>query len=152
LPTATSNDANKQLEPIVLYTHINKDQRLNTKYVMKTTLSYISFWITDPTFISLQSDPLLLRLTAPCYKKRTNHKNHRVKSFFFSGLQILHQSKAHFYFRPSPQCIHIFREGRLWFQSRLVLHLTDDALCTRVYNSQRRTSWLFTTRFTKQTS
>jgi len=132
LLTATSNDANKQLEPIVLYTHINKDQRPKIKYVMKTALSHISFWITNPNFISLQSDPLLIRLTAPCNKKRTNHKLHRVKSCF-SGLQVLQQSNAHFYFRPSPQCIHIFREGRLRFQSRLVLRLTDAALCTRVY-------------------
>ena len=127
LPTAISNDANKQLEPIVLYTHINKDQIPKSQYVMKTALSHISFRITDPTFISLQSDPFLIRLTAPCYKKRTNHKNHRVKSFRFTGLQVLQQSNAYFYFQPSPQCRHILREGRVRFQTYLLLRLTDAA-------------------------
>ena len=132
LPTATSNDANKHLEPIVLYTHINKDQSPKIKYVMKTALSYISFWITDPTFISLQSDPFLIRLTAPGYEKRTYSTNHRVE-FRFTGLQVLLQSNAYFYFRPTPQYRHILREGRVRFQSHLSLRLTDAALCTRVY-------------------
>ena len=43
LPTTTSNDANKQLEPIVLYTHFSKNQRSDIQYVMKTTLSQSPF-------------------------------------------------------------------------------------------------------------
>jgi len=133
LPTATSKDATKQLEPVVLYTHPSKDQKPEIQYVMKTTLSYISFLVTNPSFISVQSDPFLILLTAPCHKKRTNHRNHRVKSFRFTGLQVLQQSNAYFYFRPSPQCRHILREGRVRFRSHLFLRLTDAALCTRVY-------------------
>ena len=132
LPTIISNDVNKHLEPIVLYTHINKDQNPKIKYVMKTTLSYISFWITDPTFISLQSDPFLIRLIAPGYEKRTYRTNNRVK-FRFKGLQVLLQSNAYFYFRPTPQYRHILREGRVRFQSHLSLRLTNAALCKRVY-------------------
>jgi len=133
LLTATSNDANQLLEPVVLYTHFSKNQRSDIQYVMKTTLGLISFQIINPTFISLQSDPFLIRLKAPCHKKRTYHKNHRVESFRFIGLQVLQQSNAYFYFRPSPQCRHIFREGRIRFQSHLSLRLTDAALCTCVY-------------------
>ena len=102
LPTATSNDANKQLEPVVLYTYLNMDQKSDTQYVMKTALSHISFQITDPTFISLQSDPFLLHLIAPCHKTHTNSKRHNHKSFCFKGLRVLQQSNAYFYFRPSP--------------------------------------------------
>jgi len=132
LPTKISNNANKQLEPIIFNTHINKDQRLKTKYVLKTSLSYISFWILDPTFISLQSDPFSIRLTAPSYKKRTYHKRHCVKSFRFTGLQILNQINTDLYFRPSPQCRHIFQEGRVQFTTHLHLRLTNEAKSTRV--------------------
>ena len=130
LPTATSNDANKHLEPIVLYTHINKDQSPKIKYVMKTALSYISFRITDPTFISLQSDPFLIRLTAPGYEKRTYRTNNRVR-FRFTELHVLQQSNAYFYFQPTPQYKNILKEGRVRFQNCLVLRLTDAALGTR---------------------
>ena len=74
-PTATSNDTNKHLEPIVLYTHIDQDQNPKITYFMKTTLSYISFWISDPTFISLQSDPFLISITAPGYEKHNINTN-----------------------------------------------------------------------------
>jgi len=130
---AISNDENQLLEPVVLYTHFSKDQGPDRQYVLKTTLGLISFRIMNPNFISLQADPFLIRLKAPCHKKRTYHKHHCVKSFRFTGLQVLQQSNAYFYFRPSPQCRHIFKEGRIRFQSHLLLHLTDAALCTRVY-------------------
>ena len=130
LTTATSIDTNKHLEPIVLYTHINKDQNPKIKYFMKTTLSYISFWITDPTFISIQSDPFLIRLTAPGYEKRTYQTNNRVR-FRFTELHVLQQSNAYFYFQPTPQYKNILKEGRVRFQSRLDLCLTDTALATR---------------------
>jgi len=133
LPTATSNDANKQLEPVVLYTHFSMDQKSDIQYVMTTALSHISFQIINPTFISFQSDPFLLHLIAPCHKTHTNSKEHRQKSFCFKGLRVLQQSNAYFYFRPSQQCRHILREGRVQFQSHLLLRLTNEALCTRVY-------------------
>ena len=133
LPTATSNDANKQLEPVVLNTHFSKDQTPDIQYVMRTTLSHISFLITNPTFISLQSDPFFIHLTAPCHKKRTDSKANRKKFFLFKGLQILQQSNAYFYFRPSPQLRHIFIEGRVQFRTHLPLRLTDIALCTQLY-------------------
>jgi len=41
LPTAISKNANKQLEPIVLYTHINKEQRPKIQYVIKTAHKHI---------------------------------------------------------------------------------------------------------------
>jgi len=133
LPTATSNDANKQLEPVILYTHFSMDQKSDIQYVLKTELSHISFQITNPFFISLQSDPFLLHLTAPCHKTHTNSRKHCQKSFRFKGLRVIQQPKAYFYFRPSPQCRHILREGRVRFRSHLLLRLTDAALCTRVY-------------------
>jgi len=79
LPTATSNDANKQLEPVVLYTHFSMDQKSDIQYVMTTALSHISFQIINPTFISFQSDPFLLHLIAPCHKTHTNSKKHPPK-------------------------------------------------------------------------
>ena len=133
MPTSTSNDANKQLEPVVLYTHLSMDQKSDIQYVMKTALSHISFQLTNPTFISLQSDPFLLHLIAPCHKTHTNSKRHYHKSFCFKGLRVLQQSNTYFYFRPSPQCTHILREGRIRFRSHLFLRLTDAALGTRVY-------------------
>jgi len=133
LPTAISNNANKQLEPIIFNTHINKNQRLKTKYVLKTTLSYISFWILDPTLISLQSDPFSIRLTAPSFKKRTYNTRHCVKSFRFAGLQILHQINTDLHFQPSPQFRNIFQKGRVHFTTHLHLRLTDEAKGTRVY-------------------
>jgi len=133
LSTTTSNDANKQLEPVVLYTHLNMYQKSDTQYVMKTAFSHISFQITNPAFISLQSDPFLLHLIAPCHKTHTNSKRHYHKSFCFKGLRVLQQSNTYFYFRPSPQCTHILREGRIRFRSHLFLRLTDAALGTRVY-------------------
>jgi len=132
-PTETLNDANKQADPIILHKHLSKNQTSDTQYVMQTTLSLISFQIMNPIFISLQYDPFLIRLKAPCHKKRTYHKKHRVKSFRFTGLQVIQQSNAYFYFQPSPQCRHIFREGRIRFRSHLSLRLTDAALCTCVY-------------------
>jgi len=133
LQTATSNDTDKQLEPVVLYTHISKDQKTDIQYVMKTSLSHISFLVTNPTSISLQSDPFLILLTAYCHKQRTDAKAHRKKFFLFKGLQILQQSNSYFYFRPSPQLRHIFMEGRVQFRTHLPLRLTDTALCTQLY-------------------
>jgi len=132
-PTETLNDANKQADPIILHKHLSKNQTSDIQYVMQTTLGLISFQIMNPTFISLQSDPFLIRLKAPCHKKRAYHKKHRVKSFRFTGLQVIQQSNAYFYFQPSPHCRHIFREGRIRFRSHLSLRLTDAALCTCVY-------------------
>jgi len=132
LPTATSNDANKQLEPVVLYTHISKDQRSDIQYVMKTTLSHISFLITNPTSISLQSDPFLIHLTAPCHKKRTDSKAHRKKFLRFKGLEVLQLSNAYFYFRPSLQFRHIFIEGRIQFRIHITLRLTETAMCQQL--------------------
>ena len=129
-PTATSNDTNKHLEPIVLYTSIDQDQNPKIKYFMKTTLSYISFWISDPTFISLQSDPFLIHITAPGYEKRNYHTNNR-KRFHFTEIQVLKQSNAYFYFQPTPQYKNILKEGPVWFQNRLVLRLTDKTTGTR---------------------
>jgi len=130
--TATSNDENKQLEPVVLYTHFSKDQRSDIQYVMKTTLSHISFQITNPTTISLQSDPFLIRLTASCHKKRTDAKAHRKKFFRFKGLQVLQLSNAYFDFRPSLQLRHIFTEGRIHFRAHISLRLTETAMRQQV--------------------
>ena len=127
-PTATSNDTNKQLEPIVLYTHFSKNQRSDIQYVIKTTLSHISFQITNPTSISLQSDPFLIHLTAPCRKKRTDSRAHRKKFFRFKGLQVLQLSNAYFYFRPSLKFRHIFTEGRMHFRTQITLRLTETAM------------------------
>jgi len=131
-PTATSNDANKQLEPVVLYTHLSKDHRSDIQYVMKTTLSHLSFLITNPTFITLQSDPFVIHLTAPCHKKRTNSKAHRRKFFRIKGLQVLQLSKAYFYFRPSLQFRHIFTERLIQFRTHISLRLTETAMCQQL--------------------
>jgi len=131
-PTATPNDTNKQLEPIVLYTHFSKNQRSDIQYVIKTTLSHISFQITNPTSISLQSDPFLIHLTAPRHKKRTDAKAHRKKFFLFKGLQVLQLSNAYFYFQPSLQLRHIFTEGRINFRTRILLRLTETAMRQQV--------------------
>jgi len=130
--TILSND-NKPLEPIIFETHVNEDQRLKTKYVLKTTLSHLTFWITKPKYISIQSDPFLIRLTAHSYKKRTDNKKHRKEAFCFKGLHILQQLNTYFYFQPSPQYKHIFKEGRPQFTTDLYLRLTDEAKLTRVY-------------------
>jgi len=68
--TATSNDENKQLELVALYTHISKDQSSDIQYVMKTTLSHISFLITNPTSINVQLDPFTISLKTYRQKKR----------------------------------------------------------------------------------
>jgi len=133
LPTATSNDATKQFEPVVLYTHPSKDHKPEIQYVMKTTLSYISFLVTNPSFISVQSDPFLILLTASCHKKRTNSKAHRKKFFCFTGLQVLQLSNAYFYFRPSLQFRHIFIERRLKFRTQIILRLTEAAKRKQLY-------------------
>jgi len=133
LPTATPTDERKELEPVVLHTHISKNQTSNIQYVMKTTLSLISFHITNPTSISLQFDPFLIQLKAPCRKKRTDTKQHRKKYFLLKGLQILQQSKAYFYFRPSLKYRDIFIEGPVRFRTNIPLRLTKTARCQSVH-------------------
>jgi len=133
LPAVTSNDANKQLEPVVLYTHSSKDHRSDIQYVMKTTLSHISFLITNPTSISLQSDPFLIHLKAHCHKKRTDVKAHRRKFFYFKGLQVLQLTKAYFYFRPSLRLRHILIEGQIKFRTNIRLRLTETAKRQQLY-------------------
>jgi len=152
LLTATSNDTHKQLEPVGLYTHLSMEPKSGIQYVMETALSHISFQITNPTFISLQFDPFLLHLTAPCHKTHTNSKKHRQKSFCFKGLRVPQQSNAYFYFRPSPQCTHILREGRVQFRSHLLLRITDAALGTRIYIRKGAHLGSLQPVFTKQTS
>jgi len=73
---STPNDTQKQLEPITLSIHNGKDQGTDTKYVMKTTLSYISFRVTNPTSISVQLDPFTIFLKTYRRKKRTDAKQH----------------------------------------------------------------------------
>ena len=102
LQTATSNDTDKQLEPVVLYTHISKDQKTDIQYVMKTSLSHISFLVTNPTSISLQSDPFLILLTAPCHKKRTDAKAHRKKILLLHRITSLTRIKCIFPFSAFP--------------------------------------------------
>ena len=116
LPTATFNDANKQAEPIVLYKHLSKDQRSDIQYVMKTTLSYISFLITNPTAISVQLDPF----TTILKKYRPKHaKQYRKAHFILNGLQVLQKSNAYIYFRPSSDYKHIFLEGPVKCQHKI---------------------------------
>jgi len=75
--TSTPNDTQNQLEPITLSIYNGKDQGSDTKYVMKTTLSYISFLVTNPTYISVQFDPFTIFLKTYRRKKRTDAKQHR---------------------------------------------------------------------------
>ena len=124
LPTTTSNDANKRLEPVVLYTHLSKDQRSDIQYVMKTTLSHISFLIKNPTSISVQLDPFIIFLKT---YRRKDAKQYRKTHFILKGLQVLQKSKAYIYFRPSSDYKHIFLEGPVKCQHKIILRLTDTA-------------------------
>ena len=124
MPTSTSNDANKQLEPVVLYTHLSKDQRPDIQYVMKTTLSYISFLITNPISISVQLDPFTIILKT---YRRKYAKQYRKTHFILKGLQVLQKSIAYIYFRPSSDYKHIFLEGPVKCQHKIILRLTDTA-------------------------
>jgi len=141
----TSNDANKQLEPIVLYKHINEDQRPEIQYVMKTTLSHISFRITNPTAISIQPDPFPIILRTYRRKKRTDAKQHRKKFFILKGLQVLQQSQAYFYFQPSIHYRHIFIEGLVQFRTYIRLRFNETALCQQIHINKGKNSWHFTT-------
>jgi len=105
LPTSTANYANKRLEPIVLYTHLSKDQKNDTQYVMKTTFSYISFLIKNPTSISVQLDPFTIFLKTYRYK---NAKQYRKTHFILKGLQVLQKSKSYIYIFVLPQITNTF--------------------------------------------
>jgi len=124
LPTETLNDANKQAEPIVLHKHLSKDQRSDIQYVMKTTFSYISFLITNPTSISVQLDPFTITLKT---YRRNHAKQYRKTHFILNGLQVLQKSNAYIYFRPSLDYKHIFLEGPVKCQHNIILRLTDTA-------------------------
>ena len=124
MPTSTSNDANKQLEPVVLYTHLSKDQRPDIQYVMKTTLSYISFLIKNPTSTSVQLDPFTIFLKT---YRRKNAKQYRKAHFILEGLQVLQKSNAYIHFCPSSDYKHIFLEGPVKCQHKIILRLTDTA-------------------------
>jgi len=152
LPTATSNDANKQLEPIVLYTHINKDQKHKTKYVIKTALSYISFLVTNPSFISVQSDPFLILLTAPCHKKRTDAKAHRKKILLLHRITSLTRIKCIFPFSAFPTVPTHFHWTSIKISNSYHITINRSRQTQAVIHPKRRTSWLSTTRFSKQTS
>ena len=97
-PTETLNDANKQADPIILHKHLSKNQTSDIQYVMQTTLGLISFQIMNPTFISLQSDPFLIRLKAPCHKKTRIPQNTSRKVF------PLHRITSH----TTIQCLLLF--------------------------------------------
>jgi len=127
-----SND-NKLLEPIIFETHVNEDQRLKTKYTLKTTLSHLAFWITKPKYVSIQLNPFLIHIKAHSSKKRTESKRHCVKAFDFKGLRVLQKRKTHLYFQPSLQCSHIFKKQiLLHVNSHMRLRLTETAMQTRV--------------------
>ena len=124
LPTIISNDVNKHLEPVVLYTHLSKDQRSDIQYVMKTTLSYISFLIKNPTSTSVQLDPFTIFLKT---YRRKNAKQYRKTHFILEGLQVLQKSNAYIHFCPSSDYKHIFLEGPVKCQHKIILRLTDTA-------------------------
>jgi len=131
--TSPAKDTQNQLEPITLSIYNGKNQETDTTYVMKTTLSYISFRVTNPNYISVTLDPLTIFLKTYRRKKRTGTKKLRQKYFVLKGLEILHQSEAYFYFRPSSNYKNIFIEGPVQFRTNIYLRLTETAMCQPVY-------------------
>ena len=97
---------------------------------MKTTLSYISFLIKNPTSISVQLDPFTIFLKT---YRRKDAKQYRKKYFILKGLQVLQQSNAYIYFRPSSNYKHTFLEGPVQCQTNIILRLTDTARGQPVY-------------------
>jgi len=123
--TVTSNDENKQLELVALYTHISKNQSSDIQYVMKTTLSHISFLITNPTSINVQLDPFTISLKT---HRQKSAKQYRKKHFILKGLQVLQHLNAYLYFRPSSNYRNTFLEGPVKCQHYIILRLTDTAM------------------------
>jgi len=131
--TSPSNDTQNQLEPITLFIYNGKNQETDITYVMKTTLSYISFRVTNPNYINVTLDPFTIFLKTYRRKKRTGTKKLRQKYFVLKGLDNLHQSEAYFYFRPSSNYKHTFLEGPVQCQTNIILRLTDTARGQPVY-------------------
>ena len=128
--TSPANDTQNQLEPITISIYNGKNQETDTTYVMKTTLSHISFLITNPTSISVQLDPFTIFLKT---YRRKDAKQYRKKYFILKGLQVLQQSNAYIYFRPSSNYKHTFLEGPVQCQTNIILRLTDTARGQPVY-------------------